>query len=204
MIRSNVSGRGEIFACLEWLLKSIIKPVLRHMKAHVGITPEPLEHFNKPSIAERKGKIPVSFDFVSLYTNIPVKETVDTTLQYINKYNIDLHNREAIHILQFLSLLLKKKCSNTLVWLRYANQRFGHGQPNKWNVGDLVMDRFEHTYIYRNLKPESLIYVRYIYDTGTIVNDANEAGQTLRYFNEQHPTIKFELKLPDESGFLPI
>ena len=68
----------------------------------------------------------------------------------------------------------------------------------------LVMDRFKHNYIYRNLKPEPLVYVRYINDTGTIVNDANEAGQTLRYLNEQHPTIKFELELPDESGFLPI
>ena len=44
-------------------------PVLRHVKAHVGNTPVLLEHFNKPSIAERKGKIPVSFDVVSLYTN---------------------------------------------------------------------------------------------------------------------------------------
>ena len=55
-------------------------PVLRHVKVHVGSTLELLEHFNKPSIAERKGKIPVSFDVVSVYTNIPVEETVDTTL----------------------------------------------------------------------------------------------------------------------------
>ena len=68
----------------------------------------------------------------------------------------------------------------------------------------LVMDRFEHNYIYRNLKQEPLVYVRYIDDTGKIVNDDNEARQVLRYLNEQHPTIKFELELPDESGFLPI
>ena len=66
------------------------------------------------------------------------------------------------------------------------------------------MDRLKHKYIYRNLKPQQLIHVRYIDDTGTIVNDANEAGQTLRYLNKQHPTIKFQLELPDESGFLPI
>ena len=142
-----MSGRGGIFDCLRWLLKSIIKPVLRHVKAHVGNTPEPLEHFNKPSIAERKGKIPVSFDFVSLYTNIPVKETVDTTLQYINKYNIDLHNREAIRILQFLSLLLKKNVFQYPGLVAIRKSEIGHGQPNKWNVGDSVMDQFEHNYI---------------------------------------------------------
>ena len=68
-------GRGGIFDCLGWLLKFILKPVLRHVKAHVCNTPKLLEYFNKPSIAERKGKFPVSFDAVSLYTNIPVKET---------------------------------------------------------------------------------------------------------------------------------
>ena len=95
-------------------------------------------------------------------------------------------------------------CSNTLAWLLYENQRFGHGQPNIWNIGNLVMDGFDLNYIYRNLKPQPLIYVRYIDDTGTIVNDANEAGQALRYLNKQHPTNDFDLELPDESGFLPI
>ena len=78
--------------------KFILKPVLRHVKAHVRNTPELLEYFNKLSHAERKGKFPVSFDAVSLYTNIPVKETVDTPLQYINKCNIDLHNLETIKL----------------------------------------------------------------------------------------------------------
>ena len=77
------------------------------MRAHVRNTPELLEHFNKPSIAELKGKIPVSFNVVSLYSNIPVKETVDTALQYINKYNIDLHNLETIPIFKLVSLLLE-------------------------------------------------------------------------------------------------
>ena len=106
-IRSIVLGRGGIGDCLVWHLKFIPKPVLRHVKAHVGNTPELLEHFNKPSIAERNGKIAVSFEIVSLYINIPVEETVDTTLQCINKYNIDPHNLEAIHILKFLSLLFE-------------------------------------------------------------------------------------------------
>ena len=106
-IRPIVLSGGGIFDCLGWLFKFILKSVIRHVKAHVGNTPELLEHFNKPSIAERKGKIPVSFDVMSLYTNIPVEETVETTLQYINNYNIDLHNLETVHIFKFLSLLLE-------------------------------------------------------------------------------------------------
>ena len=106
-IRLNALGRGGIFDCPGWPLKFFLKTVLRHVKEHVRNTPELLDHFNKPSIAEQKGKIPVSFDVVSLYSNIPVEETLDTTLQYINKYSIDLHNLENIHIFKFLSLLLE-------------------------------------------------------------------------------------------------
>ena len=101
-IRAIVSSRGGIFDCLGGQLKLIFKPILRHVKAHVRNTPELLEHFNKPSIAERKGEIPAAFDVVSLYTDIPVEETVDTAHQYINTYNIDLHNLKTIHIFKFL------------------------------------------------------------------------------------------------------
>ena len=106
-IRPNALGQGGIFDCLGWPLKFILKPVLRHVKAHVRNTPELLEHFNERSIAERKGEISVSFGVVWLHSNIPVEETFDTTLQYINKYNIDLHNLENIHIFKLLSLLLE-------------------------------------------------------------------------------------------------
>ena len=58
--------------------------------------------------------------------------------------------------------------------------------------------------IYRNLKQSPLVYARYIDNTGTIVNNVNEAKQMFQYLNEQHPTIKFELELPDQSGFLTI
>ena len=204
-IRPIVSGRGGIFDRLGWLLQFILKPIIRHVKAHVCNTPELLEHVNKPSIAERKGKIPVSFDVVSLYTNIPVEEAVDTTLQYINKYNIDLHNLETIHIFQLLSLLLENNVFQYPGFGCYKQIRgLAMGSRLSGTLAILAMDRFEHIYIYRNLKPEPLVYVRYVDDTGTIVNDDNEARQMLRYSNKQHPTIKFELELLDESGFLPI
>ena len=54
------------------------------------------------------------------------------------------------------------------------------------------------------MKPQPLIYVRYLDFTCTTINDANEAGQTLLHLIEQHATIKFQLELPEQSGFLPI
>ena len=72
-----------------------------------------------------------------------------------------------------------------------AHWRFGNGSVK----AQLYLQKLETATIYL-----CQVHQRY----GTIVNDVKEAGQTLRYLNEQHPTIKFEFELPDESGFLPI
>ena len=68
----------------------------------------------------------------------------------------------------------------------------------------LVMDRFETSHIYNQLLPASLVYMRYVDDTGTIANNIEEAQAMLKYLNDQHPTIKFDLETPDKNGYLPI
>ena len=66
----------------------------------------------------------------------------------------------------------------------------------------ICMDRFERLYIYAELKPT--IYVRFVDDIGTTVNTIEEAFEILQYMNSKHPTIRFEIELPDADGFLPI
>ena len=68
----------------------------------------------------------------------------------------------------------------------------------------LVMDRFERNYIYNQLAPTSTIFVRYIDNTNTVNDNADEALQRLEYLNLKHITIKFDLETPDTSGYLPI
>ena len=67
----------------------------------------------------------------------------------------------------------------------------------------IVMDRFERRFVYNELKPSPVIFVRYVDDIGTVVPNVEVAHQTL-YLNKQHPTIQFELETPAEDGFLPI
>ena len=66
----------------------------------------------------------------------------------------------------------------------------------------LAMDRFERLHIYRRFQPT--FYVRYVDDTGTIVNEIDEAVRMVQYLNIQHKTIKFELELPSDDRYLPI
>ena len=64
------------------------------------------------------------------------------------------------------------------------------------------MDKFERMFLYQELLP--LVYVRYADDVGTVVKNRQEAENTLEYLNSKHPTIKFEMELPSEEGFLPL
>ena len=68
----------------------------------------------------------------------------------------------------------------------------------------IVMDRFWRRFVYDELKPSPVIFVRYVDDVGTVVPSVEVAHQALEYLNQQHPTIQFELETPAEDGFLPI
>ena len=67
----------------------------------------------------------------------------------------------------------------------------------------ITMDRFEQLFIYP-LKPPLTIYVRYVDDFGTTTQNIDTANSLLTHLKNQHPTIKFELELPDRDGYLPI
>ena len=56
--------------------------------------------------------------------------------------------------------------------------------------------------MYQELLP--LVYICYVDDVGTVVKNRQEAENTLEYLNSKRPTIKFEIELPSEAGFLPL
>ena len=64
------------------------------------------------------------------------------------------------------------------------------------------MDKFERNHIYNELEPK--IYVRYVDDIGTVVKRVSQAHSMLQHMNSKHNTIRFEIELPDNDGFLPI
>ena len=64
----------------------------------------------------------------------------------------------------------------------------------------ICMDRFERLYTYEELKPT--IYVRFVNDIGTTVDTIEEAFEILQYMNSKHPTIRFEIELPDADGLI--
>ncbi len=204
-IRPIVSACGGIFDRLGWLLQRILKPLLNSVSAHLNSTSDLLQRFNNTDRQQLQGKIPVSFDVISLYTNIDTNEAIDTALQYAIKYNINLYGLLTYDLFELLHLLLDNNIfayENT----HYYKQTRGLAMGNRLSgtLAIICMDRFERLHIYQQLTPRPTIYVRYVDDVGTVTVNTITAKNTLTYLNKQHPTIKFDMELPDTNGFLPI
>ena len=147
---------------------------------------------------------PVSFDVVSLYTNINTEEAVETVLEYTIKHHIELHGLETYNLFELLHLLLDNNIFtyNNTHYKRIRGLAMGNRLSGTLAI--LCMDRFERLHIYQQLHPQLTIYVRYVDDVGTVTTDTEQANKILPYLNEQHPTIKFEMEVPDDNGYLAI
>ena len=111
----------------------------------------------------------------------------------------------SFHIAQLLYLLLDNNV------FEYRGSSFFHqisglamGSKFSGMLAILVMGRLENDHIYQNILFSPWLYVRYIDATGTLAKNKEHAENLLEYLNNCHPTIKFDLETPDESGLLPI
>ena len=80
-IRPIMSARGGIFDRIGWLLQFILKPLLRHATVHLCSTADLVRHLESIDHQRLAGKIPVSFDVISLYTNVDTEEAIATALE---------------------------------------------------------------------------------------------------------------------------
>ena len=105
-IRPIVSACGGIFDRLGWLLQQILKPLLTCVAAHLTNTKDFIRRFETVDQRALSNQIPVSFDVVSLYTNINTEEAIETTLQYVIKHQLYLFGLQTSDLWELLHLLL--------------------------------------------------------------------------------------------------
>ena len=203
-IRPIVSGSGGIFERIGWLLQYIFKPLLQEVQAHIGSTKDLLRRFKHCNRNELQGKIPISFDVVSLYTNIGIQEATETVLDYAQRYKINTYTLTSADLKELLDLiLLNNVFRHPDIGIFRQIRGLAMGSKLSGTLAIIVMDRFERAHI-TELTPPLPVYVRYVDDSGTAVDSSDSARLILDKINKKHPTIKFELELPDEDGFLPI
>ena len=202
-IRPIVSACGGIFDGLSWLLQFMLKPLLKFVPARLTCTADLIERFQGLTGTQLKNKIPVSFDAASLKTNVDAKEAIDTALTYARKTKVYPYGLTLEDLWGLLTLLLD---NNVFHYKEtYYKQIRGLVMGNRLSgtLAILVMDSFEKQHMY-SLSPKLLIYVRYVHDIGSVIDNNENAHKMLRILNSKHPTIKFEIELSDAKGFLPI
>ena len=201
-IRPIVSAPGGIFDRIGWLLQRLLKPLLKFVQAHLSSTTDLIERLESADKNSLKGKIPISFDVVSLYTNIDTQVAVHTALEYVTKHNIYIYGLQACDLFELLNLVLDHNVFQFGNKLYKQKHGLAMGNRLSGTLAIICMDRFEQTHIYKKYQP--VLYGRYVDDIGTTASNIEEANIMLTDLNSRHPTIKFELETPDEDGFLPI
>ena len=138
-------------------------------------------------------KFVVSYDVVSLFTNIPLIETINLAVDLIkaNNKNIKMTNEQLKQLLIF--------CTSETHFLfngEYYQQVDGvaMGSPLAPILANLFMGIKEKEWIknYNGNKP--LLYKRYVDDIFAIFQKQEDAERFLKYINLQHQNIKFTME----------
>ena len=135
-------------------------------------------------------KFMTSFDIVSLYTNIPLNETIDLAVNIIktNEPNLKINHKELKKLFLFATAETHFLFENNIY-----DQVDGvsMGSPLAPVLANLFMGFHESNWIRDYNGSPPLIYKRYVDDIFCLFNNENEANDFLNYLNKKHPNIKF-------------
>ena len=149
-----------------------------------------------------------SFDIKSLFTNIPLNETIHIAANEL----YDIKNTPFLSFSknQFLQLL---KLAVTEIYFMF-NQRLylqtdgcAMGSPLGCSLANVFLCHHEAKWLDncpQNFKP--LLYRRYVDDTFMLFRERSHIPLFLNYLNQQHPNIKFthEIESNDKLNFLDV
>ena len=144
-----------------------------------------------------------SFDVQSLFTNIPLDETIDIICNTVFQNTDRFHNFPKTEFRALLNLAAK----NPLFIFNKINYTQTEGCSMGSPVGGIFANFFlahhEKKWLEQcptHFKPVS--YYRYVDDTLTIFNSPDHANKFLDYLNQQHANITFTLET-ESNGALP-
>ena len=138
----------------------------------------------------------VSFDIESLYTNIPVNETIDIVCNKLfSSNNSTYHGYNKAQFKQLLSLTIDNTAFtfNSTLYQQIDGLSMGNpSAPHLANIflctlEDNIMDQCPSEY-----KPK--FYRRYLDDTFVIFDNENSANSFLNYINSLHSNINFTME----------
>ena len=148
-----------------------------------------------------KDKYLTSFDVVSLFTNIPLYETIELAVDIIkSKYpDLKITRNELTQLFRFATaethFLYEGKIYDQI-------EGVAMGSPIAPVLANLFMGYHEHNWLSKSDGKKPIVYKRYVDDVFCLFDNEIDAKEFLEYLNKQHPNIKFTSE-PELNGVLP-
>ena len=154
----------------------------------------------------------VSYDVSSLFTNVPLQETIDLVLKYVYSDN-------SLAKPPFSSKIFKKMlllCSQS--YFMYKDQLYqqvdgvGMGSPLGPSLANAFLANLENEMLNQKFTTAARLsqvhpnlYLRYVDDIVAIFDNATSANLFLDVLNSLHPSIQFTMEVGDKSlAFLDV
>ena len=181
-------------------LDSILKPLIsNHFECKDSF--EFVEFITSQNVLS-SNEVMVSFDIVSLFTNIPLDETIDLCVNMWDKDNLEFSPIALKELLTFSTKNVKFLFDNE--WY-VQNDGVAMGSPLAPTLASIFLMNFEKAFSNNsNFMPR--IYKRYVDDTFMVFENSDHIDQFLDFVNSLHPNIKFtyEKEINNRLSFLDV
>ena len=135
-------------------------------------------------------KFTISFDVTSLFTNVPLEETLNLAVETIFEHRTDLKisKKELLELFRFCT-----SKTNFLFDGKVYDQIDGiaMGSPIAPTLANLFMGHHEKQWIENFQGEKPIFYKRYVDDIFAVFNNREQALEFYEYINKQHPNVKF-------------
>ena len=143
----------------------------------------------------------VSFDVTSLFTNVPLHETIDIVVQRLYSHTAVL--QPPLEKAIFRKMLLK--CSEGLflhndVWYEQIDG-VAMGSPLAPSLANMFLAHLEQKHFEEKEKPSFFptVYYRYVDDTFCVFDTEYDAAQFLQLVNSLHPNLNFTVEVGNKT-----
>ena len=156
---------------------------------------------NDISKLDVKGKHAVSFDVTSLFTNIPLVETIEIAADLIcqNDKTLKINKNE----LKKLFLFATAQTHFSFEDMMYDQvDGVAMGSPLGPVLANIFMGHHEDNWLNNYQQSKPVYYKRYVDDIFCLFNEFEDSQHFLNFINSQHPNIKFTVELAI-NGILP-
>ncbi|EYC13444.1 hypothetical protein Y032_0044g997 [Ancylostoma ceylanicum] len=197
--RPIISSCGGPADRISWLLEKLLSPLLRYVGSHIVNSNEFIEAIQQCQVPN--SACYVSFDAVSLYTNINNDTGIKSLLELLSNHGkeVSLCGFSASDVEILLEAALDCnvfRFNNNF----YAQKRgLAMGMRIAPLLAIIYLDHIEKASLTQGI----LLYKRFIDDVFVIGSSHAELTTTLANLNSKDVNIKFTVEEPSRDGFLP-